>query len=76
MSYLQLNKTVFENLDESARVDLEGYRAGVYVRMEFAEFPATFVEHFNPRLPYIVGGVLPGEQNMGYVQVSVYDNKL
>lgn len=68
---LQLNRALFEGLDDSLRVEIEGFRSGLYVRMEIANMPCEFVNNFDPTYPIIVGSVQPGEQNIGYVKVSV-----
>lgn len=67
----KLNKKVFDEVDVELRQDLEGFRPGLYVRMELKTIPATFVQNFNCRVPYLIGGLLSGEQNVGFVQVSV-----
>uniref|UniRef100_A0A915LWA4 Bms1-type G domain-containing protein n=1 Tax=Meloidogyne javanica TaxID=6303 RepID=A0A915LWA4_MELJA len=67
----KLNKAAFEDLDEAKRAELEGFRPGLYVKIEIDNIPASFIECMDPRFPYIIGGLLPGEQNNGYVKVRI-----
>ena len=69
--FLQLNRAEFENLPKEMRQDLEGFRPGLYLRVEVAGIPCEFVEHFNPSSPLIIGGLTNLEENVGYVQVSI-----
>jgi len=61
----------FEGIDTETRALVEGYRPGTYVRIELASVPCEFIEHFDPYYPIIVGGLLPAEERMGYLQVRI-----
>ncbi|XP_065209750.1 ribosome biogenesis protein BMS1 homolog [Planococcus citri] len=67
----ELNKVEFEGLDDEIRVQLEGYRPGMYVRMELERLPCELVVHFDASYPLIVGGLQTGEENIGYVNTRV-----
>jgi ribosome biogenesis protein BMS1 len=68
---LDINKAEFEELDESQRIAVEGYRAGKYAKMVIEGVPAEFVNRFQARLPIIVGGLSPTEDRFGFVQVRI-----
>lgn len=67
----ELNKTEFENLDDNLRVQIEGYRAGLYVRLGFKNVPCEFVTNFDPSYPILIGGLNMAEENIGYVNCKV-----
>lgn len=66
-----INKSEFEGLDDDVRVQLEGYRPGMYVRVEIEEVPCELVTHLDPSYPIIIGGLLHGEENIGFVQTRI-----
>lgn len=67
----QTNQKEFEDLDDERRVQFEGYRAGLYLRVELQKMPCELVNHFNASYPVILGGLLAGEGRMGYCQVRL-----
>ncbi|WVQ82551.1 hypothetical protein IAT38_004680 [Cryptococcus sp. DSM 104549] len=67
----QLNEDEFQGLDLDARAQIEGYRSGMYVRLEIADVPCEMVEHFDPTFPIIVGGLLAAEESFGFVTVRI-----
>jgi len=61
----------FENDDPQTRIAVEGYRPGAYVRIEIAGVPPELVNNFDPTFPFLLGGLLPGEDSLGFVQVRL-----
>jgi ribosome biogenesis protein BMS1 len=68
---LQLNRAEFSEMDAETRAMVEGYRPGLYVRVELRDVPCEMIEHFDPTYPIILGGLLPAEERMGFVQVRI-----
>uniref|UniRef100_A0A6G1R1C6 Gallus gallus BMS1, ribosome biogenesis factor (BMS1), mRNA n=1 Tax=Hypotaenidia okinawae TaxID=2861861 RepID=A0A6G1R1C6_9GRUI len=67
----QLNRAEFEDQDDETRVQYEGFRPGMYVRIEIENVPAEFVLNFDPHYPVILGGLGNSEGNVGYVQLRL-----
>lgn len=67
----ELNKKEFSNLDDEVRLNIEGYRAGLYVRLNFKNVPSEFVDHFDAQYPVLIGGLNMAEENVGYVTCKV-----
>jgi len=57
-------------LSDEARIKYEGFRPGLYVRVQINDMPAEFIDNFEPTYPIILGGLLSAEQNVGYVTVG------
>nr|XP_014339296.1 PREDICTED: LOW QUALITY PROTEIN: ribosome biogenesis protein BMS1 homolog [Latimeria chalumnae] len=64
----QLNRAEFEEQDDEARVQYEGFRPGMYVRIEIESMPCEFVVNFDPNYPVILGGLGSSEGNVGFLQ--------
>jgi ribosome biogenesis protein BMS1 len=68
---LDINKSEFETLDDRTRVNVEGYRAGMYAKIVIENIPSEFVTKFDPKMPIIVGGLSATEDRFGFVQVRI-----
>ena len=64
-------KTEFANEEEEYRTKYEGIRVGSYVRIEIDKVPYELIKHFNPNVPIIIGGLLPNEEQLGFVQIRL-----
>ncbi|KAM3960089.1 LOW QUALITY PROTEIN: ribosome biogenesis protein BMS1 homolog [Aphomia sociella] len=67
----ELNKSVFENLDNGLRIEVEGFRPGLYVRMLFKNMSSEFVTNFDSSYPILIGALNMAEQNIGFVSCKV-----
>lgn len=67
----QLNRQEMDEIDEEARVRIEGYRPGSYVRVEIADVPYELIQHFDPHYPLLLGGLLASEERFGFLQVRI-----
>ncbi|KRX46272.1 Ribosome biogenesis protein bms1 [Trichinella murrelli] len=67
----ELNRNEFANMDDDERVLYEGFRPGMYVRMQIQSIPCELVENFDPSYPYVIGGLLAAETSIGCVQVRI-----
>jgi ribosome biogenesis protein BMS1 len=64
-----LNRLEFEKMEDRVRVEYEGFRPGMYVRIEIKQMPYEFISNFNPHQLLVVGCLISNESNVGYVQV-------
>ncbi|KAF9980264.1 Glycoside hydrolase 2 (Mannanase, beta-galactosidase) [Mortierella antarctica] len=67
----QINEAEFEDDDPTTRAMVEGFRPGTYVRILLKDMPCEFIQHFQPEYPIIMGGLLPAEENFGFIQVRI-----
>ncbi|XP_066304879.1 ribosome biogenesis protein BMS1 homolog isoform X1 [Branchiostoma lanceolatum] len=67
----QMNRAEFEDMDAETRAQYEGYRPGMYVRLEVPGMPCEFVTNFDASYPVIVGALMSGEDSVGYVQMRL-----
>jgi ribosome biogenesis protein BMS1 len=67
----EANRAAFADEDQATRDLVQGFRPGAYVRIELSNVPCELIEHFDPRYPLLVGGLLPSEEQLGYVQVRI-----
>ncbi|XP_072312801.1 ribosome biogenesis protein BMS1 homolog [Eucyclogobius newberryi] len=67
----ELNRAEFEAMDDETRVQYEGFRPGMYVRLEISSLPCEFVTNFDPHYPIVLGGLTSSEGNVGYLQMRL-----
>lgn len=67
----ELNRMEFSGLDEDIRNEIEGFRAGLYVRLSFKSIPYEFVENFDPTFPILIGALNMSEENVGLVSCKI-----
>jgi len=67
----QINEAEFEDDDPTTRAMVEGFRPGTYVRILLKDMPCEFIQYFQPEYPIIMGGLLPAEENYGFIQVRI-----
>jgi len=65
------NRAEFGEDGEQARLQLEGFRQGIYVKLVLRRVPVEFATSFSPHNPVIVGGLLPHESALGFVRARV-----
>jgi ribosome biogenesis protein BMS1 len=63
------NAEEFGEEGEDMRLQLEGFRNGLYVRIEFSGVPAEFVRYYDPKKPIIIGGLPNMEDTLGLVRM-------
>ncbi|CAB4056268.1 BMS1 [Lepeophtheirus salmonis] len=66
-----LNRKEFDGMDDEVRIQYEGYRPGMYLRCEVENIPCELITNFSPSNPLILGGLLSGEDQIGFVQLRL-----
>ena len=66
-----LNRGEFEGMDDALRVQYEGFRPGMYVRMEIRGVPCELVTNFDPTYPLVLGGLQSNEDQVGFVRLRL-----
>ncbi|XP_029465344.1 ribosome biogenesis protein BMS1 homolog isoform X2 [Rhinatrema bivittatum] len=67
----QLNRSEFEDQEDDVRVQYEGFRPGMYLRIEIESVPSEFVANFDPHYPLVLGGLGTSEGTIGYMQMRL-----
>lgn len=65
------NKSEFADLPAETRIAYEGFRAGMYLRVELDKIPAELLNNMEIKYPMIIGGLLPSEQQRGTLQLRI-----
>ena len=65
------NRREFGEEGELARQQHEGFRQGLYVRILLRRVAHEFTANFRAQLPVVLGGLLPHETAMGFINARV-----
>lgn len=65
------NLAEFGEDGELIRLQHEGVRQGVYVRIIIRGVPVEFIANFDPKVPIVLGGLLAQETSMGLIRCRV-----
>ncbi|XP_069741976.1 ribosome biogenesis protein BMS1 homolog [Narcine bancroftii] len=68
---VQRNRAEFDDQNDKIRVQYEGFRPGMYIRVEIENVPFEFVANFDSSYPLILGGLGSSEGNVGYLQMRL-----
>uniref|UniRef100_A0A8C4QIC1 Ribosome biogenesis protein BMS1/TSR1 C-terminal domain-containing protein n=1 Tax=Eptatretus burgeri TaxID=7764 RepID=A0A8C4QIC1_EPTBU len=71
----ELNRSELSLLPHAVRTEVLGVEPGAYVRIEFSSVPLEFLTHFQPSYPIVIGGVTPGEGQLGFMQVKIKQHR-
>ncbi|XP_070712320.1 ribosome biogenesis protein BMS1 homolog, partial [Pempheris klunzingeri] len=71
----QLDDNEFKHLPVEQRVLYEGYRPGMYVRIEIGAIENEFITNFDAKYPLIIGGLIAGEDQLGYLNFRIKKHK-
>lgn len=66
-----VNAAEFEEEDPNIRARYEGFRPGVYVRVELEQVPCEFIENLNGAFPIVMGGLQANEEPLSLMQVRI-----
>ncbi|KAJ3615510.1 hypothetical protein Zmor_016365 [Zophobas morio] len=67
----RINESEFENEAAEQRIQYEGFRPGLYLRIVVENVPSEFCQHLDLSYPIIIGGLLSNEENIGFVHVRI-----
>ncbi|KAI3836188.1 hypothetical protein MKX03_028167, partial [Papaver bracteatum] len=61
--------------DEVTRLEIEGFRAGTYLRLEVRDVPFALTKNIDPYRPILVGGISLEEENVGCMQARLKQHR-
>ncbi|MCL7021489.1 hypothetical protein MKW94_023954 [Papaver nudicaule] len=59
------------DLDEVTRLEIEGFKAGTYLKLEVRNVPFEITKNIDPYSPILVGGIGFEEENVGFMQARL-----